>query len=488
MTSPSLASILTDAVDRAADDIAIVFEDTEVTFGQLGAGADRAAAALDRLGVGRGDRVALWMGNHPSFAAVMYGVWRIGAAVVPIHAMLTEPEARHIVDDSGAKVAVCGEEQFSKLADFEARYTHDELREIGAGRDAPALADVDPADLALLGYTSGTSGVPKGAMLSHANLRSNLEQMQGTPIAQRTGDVNLCVLPLFHIYGLNVVLNLSIYAGTQVVLHERFDARAALDAIHDRHVTLVAAAPPAYVEWLRLDDAPVDAFASVRAAVSGAAPLPGEVLKGFRERFGIDIWEGYGLTETSPALTTTAMGGRAKAGSIGKPLPGVEIRLVDEDGQPAEEGDPGEIVVRGPNVFSGYWNRPEETAHALRDGWFRTGDVAITDGDGDLYLVDRRRDMILVSGFNVYPHEVENVLRAHPDIADCAVVGMADDRSGEAVHAFVVPTAGRTLDEADVVAFCAQSLAPYKLPSRVDVVSELPRNTAGKVLRRVLRD
>jgi len=483
----NLASILSDTTQRAPDDVAIVFEGNAVTFGQLEQGAHRAASGLTALGVQRGDRIALWMGNHPSFAAILYGVWRIGAVVVPVHAMLTEPEARHILSDAQVKVVVCGADQYDKLGDADGRQTHETLRDAGTEETLP-MADVAPDDLALLGYTSGTSGVPKGAMLSHANLRSNLEQMQGTPIAQRAGDVNLCVLPLFHIYGLNVVLNLSVYAGTRVVLHERFDPAGALESIREQGVTMVAAAPTAYVEWVRLADAPSDAFANVRAAVSGAAPLPGEVLSGFRKRFGLDIWEGYGLTETSPALTTTAMGGVAKAGSIGRPLPGVEIRLLDEDGEEAEEGDPGEVAVRGPNVFSGYWNAPDETARAFVDGWFRTGDVAITDDDGDLYLVDRRRDMIIVSGFNVYPREVEDVLRRHPKVADCTVVGARDARTGEAVRAVVVAAPGAGLTADDVTHFARESLAPYKVPARVDIVAEIPRNAAGKVLRRLLKD
>jgi long-chain acyl-CoA synthetase len=482
----NLAGLLSGTAELASGEVAIVFDGASVTYGDLEQGARTAASALSAVGVQRGDRVALWMGNHPSFAAIMYGAWRIGAIVVPVHAMLTEPEARYILSDAAAKVVVCGGDQYAKLRDADGRQTHETLRAAATG-DVPSIARVAPDDLALLAYTSGTSGVPKGAMLTHANLRSNLEQMQGTPIAQRTGDVSLCVLPLFHIYGLNVVLNLSVYVGTKIVLHERFDPQSAVDDIRAHGVTMVAAAPTAYVEWLALPGAPSDAFAQVRAAVSGAAPLPAEVLTGFKERFGIDIWEGYGLTETSPALTTTAMGGVAKPGSIGRPLPGVDIRLLDEDGVEAEEGDPGEVVVRGPNVFAGYWNRPQESAAAFVDGWFRTGDVAITDEDGDLFLVDRRRDMVIVSGFNVYPREVEDVLRRHPGVADCAVVGAPDTRTGEAVHAFVVAAPGASITPEILVEFARESLAPYKIPARVDIVAAIPRNAAGKVLRRELK-
>jgi long-chain acyl-CoA synthetase len=485
----NLASNLTRTAERAPDGVGLVFEGNALTYAQLDEGARSAASGLAALGVQRGDRVALWMGNHPSFAAGLYGAWRLGAVVAPMHAMLTEPEARHIIKDAGAKVVLCGEDQYGKLTDADGRLTHQSLREAG-GAQAPDEADVGADDLALLGYTSGTSGLPKGAMLTHGNLRSNLEQMKQTPIATRPGDVSLCVLPLFHIYGLNVVLNLCVDVGAKLVLHERFDPAASIAAIHEEGVTRLAAAPPAYVAWLGLPDAASDAFAGIEVAVSGAAPLSKEVLEGFKERFGVTIWEGYGLTETAPAVTSTAMGGVAKPGSIGRPLPGVEIRIVDEDGDDVDEpGDPGEVLVRGPNVFQGYWNKPQETEAAFVDGWFRTGDVAVTDDDGDLYLVDRRRDMIIVSGFNVYPREVEDVIRRHPNVGDCAVVGAADAVSGESVRAIVVPDPpGENVTEAGVIDFCRRSLAPYKIPSHVEVVSEIPRNAAGKVLRRVLRD
>jgi long-chain acyl-CoA synthetase len=338
-------------------------------------------------------------------------------------------------------------------------------------------------DLALIQYTAGTSGVPKGAMLTHANLHANLEQMRGVRIAVTEDDTAVCILPLFHIFGLNVVLDLALEVGAKVVLFERFDAKATLDAIREQKVTVVAAAPPAYVLWLGVDGASSGDFATVRAAVSGAAPLAKETLTAFRSRFGVEIWEGYGLTETSPALTTTAVAGVAKPGSVGRPLPGVEMRLVDEECEDVDDGDPGEIIVRGPNVFSGYWNQPDASEVAFVDGWFRTGDVGVLDDDGDLFIVDRRRDMVIVSGFNVYPREVEDVIRKQPKVLDVAVVGEHDDQTGERVHAFVVGD----VTEADVLAFAAQSLAPYKLPRAVDVVASIPRNAAGKVLRRELR-
>jgi long-chain acyl-CoA synthetase len=494
----NLARYLADTATRSPDHPAIVFEGSTTTYAALAEQANRAAVRLIEEGIGRGDRVALWLPNHPAFASAMYAVWQVGAIVVPVHAALTKPEVRHIFTDAGVKAAFCGQEQLDAGA-------VELLQEVGifafvlpddapegaevsgdGSSEAPGIAEVTDDDLALIAYTSGTSGLPKGAMLTHANLRANVEQMRASPIAVSPEDVVLCVLPLFHIFGLNVVLNLSVSVGAAIILMRRFDPAASVEAIAKEAVTVIAGAPPVYVAWL---NAPPEAFANVRIAISGAAPLAKEVLEQFRERFGVTIWEGYGLTETSPALTFTGIGGVAKPGSIGRPLDGVELRLVDEDGEDVEEGDPGEIVVRGPNVFSGYWNNPEYTTQAFVDGWFRTGDVGVADDDGDLYIVDRRKDLVIVSGFNVYPREVEDVLRKHPNVGDCAVVGVHDDRTGERVRAVVVPDPpGASLTEEEVIEFCSRSLAPYKLPRDVEIVSAIPRNATGKVLRRELRE
>jgi long-chain acyl-CoA synthetase len=494
--SANLAELLDATAARSPDDVAIVFEGSRTTFAQLNDQATRLASALAVNGVVPGDRVALLLPNHPAFAAAMYGTWRCGATVVPVHSALTGAEVRHIVSDCEAKIVFCGPDQ-EEIARSLATSAPSIERVVALGPEyismvesgGPSpIAEVSDDDLALIAYTAGTSGLPKGAMLTHGNLRSNIEQMRQTPIAIGPEDVVLCVLPLFHIFGLNVVLNLAVSVGARVVLMERFDPRASLDAIGGDIVTVIAGPPQVYVAWLAQADAPPDAFSNVRIAISGAAPLSKAVLNAFRERFDVTIWEGYGLTETAPALTFTGIGGVPKAGSVGRPLPGVELRLEDEDGDEVELGDPGEIVVRGPNVFKGYWRKEDETARVLVDGWFRTGDVGIADDDGDIYIVDRRRDMVLVSGFNVYPREIEDVLRRHPKVGDCAVVGAPDPQTGEHVRAIVVPDPpGEGVTEGDIVEFLRKSLAPYKLPKEIEFVSEIPRNAAGKVLRRELR-
>jgi len=489
----NLATALERTSERQPGAVAVVFEGASTTYAAVQHQAVRAAVSLSDLGVQPGDRVAIWMANHPSFISALYGIWRAGAVAVPVHSALTQPEAAHIFEDAGTSVVFIGHDQLDAAAPWiEDLGMHALLTPRDAPKSAPPpeqnyptppLVDRGDDDLALIQYTAGTSGLPKGAMLTHGNLRANLDQMRSVRIAVTSDDVALCVLPLFHIYGLNVVLNLGIDVGARLVLFERFDPKASIDAIRNEKISVIAAAPPAYVAWLGVDGASSADFSSVRAAVSGAAPLAKETLTSFRERFGIDIWEGYGLTETAPALTTTAVGGVPKAACVGRPLPGVELRLVDEDGDEVDDGDPGEIVVRGPNVFTGYWNGEQETAEAFADGWFKTGDVGVFDDDGDLFIVDRRRDMVIVSGFNVYPREIEDVLRKQPSVTDVAVVGEPDQATGERVHAFVVGD----VSAQEVLDFAARSLAPYKLPKAVDIVSDIPRNAAGKVLRRELR-
>jgi len=341
-------------------------------------------------------------------------------------------------------------------------------------------------------FTAGTAGAPKAAMLTHGNLASNIRQVLDHPgLALNAGDVSLGVLPLFHVFGLNAVLGIGLAAGACTVLLDHFEGAATVREIREHQISVVAGVPAMYHAFLELDDAtaPAEAFESVRLAVSGAAPLDGELFDGMRKRFSVVVHEGYGLTEAAPIVTTSAIGrGEPAAGSIGPPLPGVDVRLVDADGGDVLPGDPGEIWVHGPNVFPGYWHDPDATARALTgDGWLRTGDIAVSDDDGELSLVDRAKDLVIVSGFNVYPAEVEEALLEHPDIAEVAVVGEPDPRTGEAIVAFVVPEPGRRPDAETLLAHCTRSLARYKCPTRVQIVDALPRSFAGKVLRRELR-
>jgi long-chain acyl-CoA synthetase len=501
----NVADLVREAARRLPDKPALVFQDRPITYAELDAEIDRAARGMVSLGVRPGDRVAVMVHNVPHFVYGFYGLLRAGAVMVPLNTMLTGEEVSFILADSEARLVVVAE-PFAGTIDG-IRDTLPMLEHVVvAGTRAPvgamtwaqltgaggAVPDhrAGRDDIACLAYTSGTTGKPKGAMLSHGNLLANLHQMSAVPIlAEAQGDVVLLVLPLFHIYALNVILGLTMKVGATAVLLERFDAVGSLDAIKRHGVTVLFGAPPMFVAWCNTPGIERADLSSVRVAVSGAAPLPGAVLEDFRRRTGVTIWEGYGTTETAPGVTSNAMGELAKPGSIGRPLPGVELRIVGESGDDVEDGDPGELIVRGPNVFAGYWRQPEATKAVLPDdGWLRTGDVGYADEDGYVFLVDRKKDLILVSGFNVYPREVEDALYRHPKVADAAVIGIAHPYTGEAVKAIVVLRPGEVASEEEIIEHCRRSIARFKCPQVVDFVSELPHLPTGKVLKRVLRE
>jgi long-chain acyl-CoA synthetase len=478
------------------DSVALVVEGNEITFGELSSIVSRARGGLIRLGVQPGDRVAVVSGNDMVFVVTHLAAMGVGAVTVPLNPLSPPAALTHELAVTGARVLVAGSE-VPGVADIDRSETaelehvvlggSERWQVLVTGEPAPVV-DRDPDDLAVLLFTSGTVGSPRPAMLTHRNLMANLEQISALASRRpQEGDVALGVLPLFHVFGLNVVLHLGLFSGSTVVLCGRFDPIETAEAIRRHRITHVAGAPAMWAAWLRLDDLPEDAFATVRVATSGAAKLPADVAEGFAARFGVTIAEGYGLTETSPVVTSSTDSG-SPVGSIGVPLAGVEVRIVDGDGEPALQDDPGEIWVRGPNVFVGYWNDPEATAVALTpDGWLRTGDVAVVDAAGNLFLVDRAKELVIVSGFNVFPAEVEEVLVEHPDVEAAAVVGVPDPQTGEAVKAWIVAAPGVVVDTVALQDFCRDHLARYKCPTSYVVVDELPVGLTGKVLRRVLR-
>jgi long-chain acyl-CoA synthetase len=495
----NLADLVRDAAEAVPNKAAFVSSGRSTSWAAFDDLVDRTAAGLLALGLQPGDRLGLQLGNTLEFPVVYFGALRAGLVAVPLNTGYTAAELAYALGDSGARALVVPRSQQQTanrlaedlealehvvVADGAGSLSLAELQDRGAA--APAgRGSVGGEDLAVVLYTSGTSGRPRGAMLPHRALLANLEQgARITPPVIGPDDVLLLVLPLFHVYGLNAGLGAVARHGATGVLCERFDPVETLDEIRRHGVTNVVGAPPMYVAWSMLPDVG-DAFASVRLAVSGAAPLPAAVLSRILDVTGHHVFEGYGLTETAPVLTTTLMSEVAKPDSIGRPIPGVELRLLDEDGHPVEEGDPGEIVVRGPNVFTGYWPDGREGPDA--QGWFGTGDVAYLDHDGDLHLVDRRRELILVSGFNVYPREVEEVLLTHPDVAEAAVLGIPHPYTGESVKALVVPTPGSTPSAEEVIAHAAGSLARFKCPTAVEFVAELPYSATGKVSKGKLR-
>ncbi|MEZ5321530.1 MAG: AMP-binding protein [Microthrixaceae bacterium] len=355
-------------------------------------------------------------------------------------------------------------------------------------RQPSPIVDRADDDFAVLVYTSGTAGSPKAAQLTHGNLRTNIAQVLSTPGNEQTHtDVTFTVLPLFHIFGLNAVMGVALAAGGAMLVVERFDPMSAVDSIRKHGATILPGAPTVWAAFAAMDDLDPDSFSTIKVAISGAARLPEEVSRTMETRFGLRVHEGYGLTEASPVVATT-IGTDAPVGSVGRPVPGLEVRLVDERGEDVLVGDAGELWVRGPNVFAGYLDDAEATDRVVTaDGWLMTGDVATVDDDGYLFLVDRLKDLIIVSGFNVYPAEVEEVLMQHPGIDACAVVGVPHPYSGEAVKAYVVAVPGRSVEEDEIVEFCARRLARYKCPDKVWFVDEVPHGMGGKVLRRALR-
>ncbi|MDQ3986569.1 MAG: long-chain fatty acid--CoA ligase [Actinomycetota bacterium] len=494
----SVADLVRRAAHRSPEKVALAFGATSVegrlSYAELDAEVDRVASGLVGLGVTKGDRVAIAMPNIPHFVYAYFGVLRAGAVAVPLNAMLTQGEISEILSDAAPRVVLGAAgpgEVAAKAASVapgvEKILTVESWDELGPA-EAFSQVSVADDDLAVLAYTSGTTGKPKGAMLSHGNLIANIEQQQSVPTDQvREDDVLLITLPLFHIFGLNVPLGLLVRNAATGVLLERFEPVSSLRTIEAEQVTILFGAPPMYVAWVTTPGADQYDLSSVRLAVSGAAPIPVSVIEAFGDMFAVEIDEGYGLTETAPTLTSNRMAPRPKRGTVGRPLPDVEMRIVDESGNDVEMGDPGEIVVKGPNVFQGYWQREEETEKVFRDGWFHTGDVAVQDEDGFIQLVDRMRDLVIVSGFNVYPSEVEAALLQNPKIKDAVVVGVPHEYRGETLKAYVVLSPGEEIGEDEIIAGVRARLARFKCPESVEIVEELPYLLSGKVSRRALR-
>lgn len=482
--------------------VALISRGKNTTYGQLVEQSAAFRGGLAGLGLDPGDRVAIVCGNNWYFVVSYLSVVGAGLVATPLNPLSPPLELQAQIAAVGARAVVVGPTARDRFAQIDRARIPSVEHVIGCGFTPDGGIDLDELlssppvpvveraddDLALLIFTSGTGGSPKAAMLSHGNLRMNIAQLLSFPGGgQSPDDVVFGVLPLFHIFGLNVMLGASLAVGAKVLLIERFDPISAIEAIDKHGVTVVTGPPTMWAAWAGLPEVPQGAFSSVRIAASGAARLPEGTARAIETRFGVRLHEGYGLTEASPVVTST-VGSDAPIGSVGVPAPGLEVRLVDESGDDVLVGDAGEVWVRGPNVFKGYFGDPETSARTVdADGWLHTGDVATVDDSGHLFLVDRMKDLIIVSGFNVYPAEVEEVLMQHPAIEACAVVGVPHPYSGEAVKAYVVAVSGVPVEEDDVIGFCASRLARYKCPEKLWFVDEVPQGMGGKVLRRALR-
>ncbi|MDX6251592.1 MAG: long-chain acyl-CoA synthetase [Kribbellaceae bacterium] len=454
--------------------------DRRVTWNELDAAVDEAAEGYAAAGLVPGYRVVLLMANSIEFVTSYLGVLRAGLVAVPLNTGLTKGEIGTVIAHSGARLAVTDGDLADKVEGLRA------VRPGELGGHAPLTPQTDPETLAVLLYTSGTSGDPRAAMISHRALAANVKNLADLG-EDRMGpeDVVLGVLPLFHAFGLNAVLGWAIATGAALILDRRFESTHTLDLIRQYGVTRLPLAPPALHALLARDDLK-EALQTVKVVLTGASTLDRGLADRFELATGLFVHQGYGLTEASPGVTTTLGEDEPKPGSVGRPLPNVDLRIADERGEDVEGDDPGEILVRGGNLFSGYW--PDGVDGPDDAGWYRTGDVGYLDADGDLFLVDRLRELIIVSGFNVFPSEVEEVLVQAPGVREAAVIGVPSDETGEAVKAFVVPRTGETVEVAEVREYAGSRLARFKCPVELEVVDHLPHSVTGKVAKGRLRE
>jgi long-chain acyl-CoA synthetase len=487
----NLASVLIDSAERDPDHVALRLDDMEVSYGLLDEGSARLAAVLADRGLEPGDRVGIMLPNVPYFAVCYYGVLRAGCVVVPMNVLLKRREVAFYLGDSGAKL-MFGWEGFADDAKAGAEEAGAECIVVKPGEFEELLAGVeprrdvvdrDPDDTAVILYTSGTTGTPKGAELTHGNLKTNCEitrDMFGIG-----GDVvTLGALPLFHSFGQTCGMNATLAAGGTLSLIPRFDPGKALEIIERDKINLFQGVPTMYSALLHHSDHDKFDTATLELCVSGGSAMPVELMRGFEDAFGCKILEGYGLSESSPVASFNRPDRERKPGSIGIPIEGVEMKVVDDDGNDVAQGEVGEIVIRGHNVMKGYWNKPDETGETLVDGWLHTGDMAKVDEDGYFFIVDRKKDLIIRGGYNVYPREIEEVLYEHPAVREAAVIGVKDDELGEEVGAAVALKDGEDVSAQELRDFVKEQVAAYKYPRQVWFVDDLPKGPTGKILKR----
>jgi long-chain acyl-CoA synthetase len=507
----NLSIVLDDAAREAPDREAVVFGDLRLSYDFVNTIANQVANLLRSRGVRPGDKVALACPNLPYFPMVYFGILKAGAVVVPLNVLLKRREIAYHLEDSEVKALFCFEgtpelplgeagwggfedtagcEQFFLLPATplatEVPYGESFWAAIGGQPGEFETVQTEATDTAVILYTSGTTGHPKGAELTHQNMLMNA-MVSDSMFERSDNDVFLATLPMFHAFGQSVVLNTGFYRRATLVLVPRFEAGAALDLMLKEKVTLFAGVPTMYWGLLTHQGGQdlKQATATLRTASSGGSALPLEVLNQFADRSGVHIIEGYGLSETSPVASFNRPDRPTKPGSIGLPIWGVEMKLVEEDWKDAGDG-PGEIAVRGHCVMKGYYKRPEATAEVMRDGWFKTGDIARRDEDGYYYIIDRSKDMIIRGGFNVYPREVEELLMTHPGVSLAAVVGVPHDSHGEEIKAYVIRVHGSTITEDELIAWAKENVAGYKYPRTVEFRDELPMTATGKILKREL--
>ncbi|CAA9330552.1 MAG: Long-chain-fatty-acid--CoA ligase [uncultured Nocardioidaceae bacterium] len=491
----TLASNLTNTAAQHGDRPAVRLDDVVVDYNGLLDGSQRVSGLLRARGIGPGDRVGMVLPNVPAFTMLFYGAVAAGAVVVPMNPLLKAREIQYYLEDSGASIVFAWQDMADESRTAAERVGIDCVAVDPAtfsdllGEHEPVEEVVDRADddTVVLLYTSGTTGQPKGAELTQSNLISNAALTAETLIDAKPEDVVMGCLPLFHCFGLTCGLNASVSVGACLTLLPRFDPAKALQIIADHKVTVFEGVPTMYAAMLNVPDAGSYDVSSLRTCISGGSAMPVEVMKKFEETFGCIVLEGYGLSETSPVASFNQPQIERKPGSIGVPVRGVDMRVVDDNGEVVDDGEVGEIAIKGENVMKGYWGREDATREAIRDGWFRSGDMAKKDDEGYFYIVDRKKDLIIRGGYNVYPREVEEVLYGHEAVAEVAVVGIEHPELGEEVGAAVALKPDATASEDELRDFAKKELAAYKYPRQVWIVDELPKGPTGKILRREVR-
>jgi len=487
----NLARILTDSAERDPEHVAVKLDDTELTYAQLDGASAHIAGLLGDYGFEPGDRVGIMLPNLPYFPVCYYGVLRAGGVVVPMNVLLKRREVAFYLTDSGAKLLFAWHE-FATDAEAGAEQAGAECLlvkpgefERMAGEASPdtGIADTADDDTAVILYTSGTTGTPKGAELTHLNLTRNSE---GSRNLFGIGDqaIQLGALPLFHSFGQTCGMNSTIGGGGTLTLMPRFDPGKALEIIQRDRVNIFQGVPTMYGAMLHFSGREAFDVSTLQLCASGGSAMPVELLRGFEKAFGCTILEGYGLSESSPVASFNHADRERKPGSIGQPIQGVEMKVVDDDGAEVDQGEIGEIVIRGYNVMKGYWQRPEDTAETIIDGWLHTGDMGKVDEDGYFYIVDRKKELIIRGGYNVYPREIEEVLYEHPDVREAAVLGLPHDEYGEEVGAAVSLKEGASTSPEELRDFVKEQVAAYKYPRRVWFVDDLPKGPTGKILKR----
>ncbi|MGZ3537187.1 MAG: long-chain-fatty-acid--CoA ligase [Thermodesulfobacteriota bacterium] len=516
-----LDRLLDDAVRDFPEKEAIVFHGRKITYRELGEAVAKAASGLAQKGLKKGQRMAIMLPNCPQYVVVYYAILKIGGIVVNVNPMYVERELEFQLKDAGAEMILALRDYYPRLqavkdavslktivlTDLDEREVerclpksgaaaakeilgYSELLEMGRLLPAP-FVEVDPAEVAVLQYTGGTTGFSKGAMLTHRNLIADVFQcVSWNQDAVRGKERMLAVLPFFHAYGMTVAMNEAIELGAMIILLPRFNVDDALEAINLYQPTRFPGVPTMYMAIMNHPEIHKYNVSSIRVCSAGSAPMPIEAQKRFEELTGAKISEGYGLTEASPVTHANPFSGKRKIGSIGLPRPDVDSKIVDlETGEKdLAPGEVGELCIRGPQVMLGYWNRPEETSKTLRNGWLYTGDIAYMDEEGYFYVVDRKKDMIICSGYNVYPREIEEVLYQHPKIQEACALGVPDPYRGETVKAFVVLKEKEQATPEEIIEYCQKNMAKYKVPTTVEFRQELPKSNIGKVLRKILRE